>query len=141
MLGLLGPIYGFGPPHFILNMAEDVKNPRKNMPIALAAQQIGSTILYAAQSGLDPVFLADSWRLRLLSFYIAAYYTVVDYNALFESTFPSVVGAVYLDATHNKAVTLVLLITVLAPAFFACFSYFLANIRLLFGFARDGASK
>ncbi|KAH7349745.1 amino acid/polyamine transporter I [Plectosphaerella cucumerina] len=120
MLGLLGPIYGFGPPHFLLNMAEDVKNPSRNMPIGLAAQQIGSTIL-------------------LLAFYIAAYYTVVDYNALFESSFPSVVGAVYLQATQNKAVTLVLMIIVLAPAFFACFSYFLANIRLLYGFARDGA--
>ncbi|KAH6955784.1 amino acid/polyamine transporter I [Ilyonectria sp. MPI-CAGE-AT-0026] len=120
MLGLLGPVYGFGPPHFLLNMAEDVKNPSKNMPIALAAQQIGSTIL-------------------LLAFYIAAYYTVVDYDALFASTFPSVVGAVYLDATRNRAVTLVLLIIVLAPAFFSCFSYFLANIRLLYGFTRDGA--
>ncbi|KFA50990.1 hypothetical protein S40293_07279 [Stachybotrys chartarum IBT 40293] len=120
MLGLLGPIYGFGPPHFILNMAEDVKNPSRNMPIALAAQQIGSTIM-------------------LLAFYIAAYYTVLDYNVLFESTFPSIVGAVYLEATQNRAVTMVLLVIVLAPAFFACFSYFLANVRLLYGFARDGS--
>ncbi|KAH7121897.1 amino acid/polyamine transporter I [Dactylonectria estremocensis] len=120
MLGLLGPIYGFGPPHFILNMAEDVKNPARNLPIGLAAQQIGSTIM-------------------LLGFYVAAYYTVVDYDALFQSTFPSVVGAVYLDATRNRTVSLVLLLIVLAPAFFACFSYFLANIRLLYGFARDGA--
>lgn len=45
MLGLLGPVYGFGPPHFLLNMAEDVKNPARNMPIDLAAQPIGSTIL------------------------------------------------------------------------------------------------
>ena len=45
MLGLLGPIYAFGPPHFLLNMAEDVKNPAKNIPIGLAAQLIGSTVL------------------------------------------------------------------------------------------------
>ncbi|KAH8892790.1 hypothetical protein GQ53DRAFT_645873 [Thozetella sp. PMI_491] len=120
MLGLLGPVYGFGPPHFLLNMAEDVKNPSRNIPIGLAAQQIGSTIM-------------------LLAFYIAAYYTVLDYDALFESTFPSIVGAVYLGATQNKAVTLVLLLIVLTPAFFSCFGYFLANIRLLYGFARDGA--
>lgn len=78
---------------------------------------------------------------RLLVFYIAAYFTVVDYKALLESSFPSIVGAVYLEATHNKAVTLVLLIIVLAPAFFACFCYFLANIRLLYGFTRAGAGK
>lgn len=65
----------------------------------------------------------------------------MDYEVLFESTFPSVVGAVYLEATQNKAVTLVLLLIVLAPAFFSCFSYFLANIRLMYGFARDGARK
>lgn len=66
---------------------------------------------------------------------------MVDYDVLLESSFPSVVGAVYLEATHNKAVTLILLIIVLAPAFFACFSYFLANIRLLYGFTRAGACK
>ena len=85
----------------------------------------------------DPA-IAPLINSRLLAFYITAYYVVVDYDALFASPFPSIIGAVYFQATENKAVTLVLLLLLLAPAFFSCFSYFLANIRLLYGFARSG---
>ena len=71
---------------------------------------------------------------------MAAYGVIVDYDALFASSYPSIVGAVYFEATRSKAVSLVLLIILLAPAFFSCFGYFLANIRLLYGFARAGGS-
>lgn len=44
LIGLLGPIYAYGPPHWLLNMAEDVQNPGRSIPIALGAQQIGNII-------------------------------------------------------------------------------------------------
>ena len=44
LLGLLGPLYAYGPPHWLLNMADDVKNPSRNIPIALLAQQIGNIV-------------------------------------------------------------------------------------------------
>lgn len=44
LLGLLGPIYAFGPPHWLLNMAEDIKDPSRNIPIAILWQQIGNII-------------------------------------------------------------------------------------------------
>jgi hypothetical protein len=116
-------------------------NRRGIFPLVLqhSKQEVQSCKISCLGTGRSPSCLRP--RDRLLSFYIAAYYTIVDFNALFASPFPSIVGAVYLTATENKVVTMVLMIIVLAPAFFACFSYFLANIRLLYGFTREGAGK
>jgi amino acid transporter len=44
MLGLLGPLYAYGPPHWLLNMAEDVEDPSRAIPIALLAQQAGNVL-------------------------------------------------------------------------------------------------
>ena len=44
LLGLLGPLYAYGCPHWLLNMADDVKDPGRNIPVALLAQQIGNIV-------------------------------------------------------------------------------------------------
>jgi amino acid transporter len=44
LLGLLGPLYAYGPPHWMLNLADDVEDPSRSIPIALLSQQIGNII-------------------------------------------------------------------------------------------------
>jgi len=48
LLGLLGPLYAYGPPHWMLNLADEVENPSRSIPIALLAQQIGNILTYVS---------------------------------------------------------------------------------------------
>ena len=42
LIGLMGPLYAYGPPHWLLNMAEEVQDPSRAIPIAIGAQQAGN---------------------------------------------------------------------------------------------------
>jgi choline transport protein len=77
--------------------------------------------------------------LRLFVFYIALFYTITDFTALYETTFPSVVGAIYLQATNNHTVSMVLLLIVFIPSLIGCITYMAASLRLIHGFTRGGA--
>ncbi|KAF6788758.1 choline transport protein [Colletotrichum sojae] len=43
-IGASGPLSGYGPTHWVLNMAEDVDDPRRAIPIAFLMQQLGSVL-------------------------------------------------------------------------------------------------
>jgi choline transport protein len=45
-VGLLGPLTAYGPPHWVMNMAADVKTPSRSIPIAMLSQQVGNIISY-----------------------------------------------------------------------------------------------
>ncbi|OQU94953.1 hypothetical protein CLAIMM_01230 [Cladophialophora immunda] len=120
LLGLLGPLYAYGPPHWMLNLADEVRDPRRSIPIALLVQQIGNII-------------------TLFAFYVATYYCINDYDSLLDTTFPSLVGQLYLQGTKSSVATLFLLLFVIAPSLFGTYGYISANIRLLWGFASKGS--
>lgn len=44
LLGICIALYAYGVPHWLVNLAEDVKNPSRAIPIALAAQQVGNFV-------------------------------------------------------------------------------------------------
>ncbi|KAK5040241.1 hypothetical protein LTS07_000738 [Exophiala sideris] len=120
LLGLLGPLYAYGPPHWMLCLADEVENPKRSIPIAMLAGQIGNIT-------------------TLFSFYVAVYYCIDDYNSLLDTTFPSLVGQLYLQGTKSPIAALFLLLLVIAPSLFGTYSYISANIRLLWGYARSGS--
>ncbi|OKL62762.1 hypothetical protein UA08_01326 [Talaromyces atroroseus] len=120
LLGLLGPLYAYGPPHWMLNLADDVKNPSRSIPIALLAQQIGNII-------------------TLFGFYVAVYYCINDYNGLLTTSFPSLIGELYLQGTKSPVASIFLMLLVIAPSLFGTYGYISANIRMLWGFARNGS--
>ncbi|EXF78095.1 choline transport protein [Colletotrichum fioriniae PJ7] len=91
LIGIGGPLYGIGPTHWLLNAADEVENPRRSIPIALAIQHIGNI-------------------LTLFSFYIAVGYGVSDWAAIVSSTYPSPIGAVFQQAVTSKTVTIGLLV-------------------------------
>ncbi|KAI1625938.1 amino acid permease-domain-containing protein [Exophiala viscosa] len=125
LLGLLGPLYAYGPPHWMLNLADEVENPKRSIPIALLVGQIGNIT-------------------TLFAFYVAVYYCIDDYNSLLDTTFPSLVGQLYLQGTKSPIAALFLLLLVIAPSLFGTYGTFVfqlisANIRLLWGYSRSGS--
>lgn len=55
------------------------------------------------------------------------------------SYLPSIIGALYKQATQNSSVTLLLLILLFFIQFIGSFGYISASIRLLYGFGRNGS--
>lgn len=76
---------------------------------------------------------------RLFAFYVAIFYSIADLESVLASQFPSIVGAVYKQATQNSGVTLLLLILLFFIQFIGSFGYISASIRLLYGFGRNGS--
>ena len=74
----------------------------------------------------------------MFAFYIAGYYSVTDFTALFESTFESVVGALYLQGVRSQGIALFLILLLGVPGLVGTMTYTAATIRLVYGFARDG---
>lgn len=70
---------------------------------------------------------------RLFAFYVTIYFTVTDFDALIDTTFPAVIGALYLQVTKSAGITLALLLIVVIPAILGLMGYMSANIRLVYG--------
>ncbi|KAL2692453.1 hypothetical protein Neosp_002862 [[Neocosmospora] mangrovei] len=121
LIGVSSPLSGYGPTHWILNMAEEVKNPRRAIPIALLAQQVGSIV-------------------TLFVFFIAIGYGVGnDWDAIVGSRYPVPMAAIFEYTTHSRAGTVILLFAMVALGIVSAASYISAALRLIYGFARTGA--
>lgn len=55
------------------------------------------------------------------------------------TTFPSLVGELYLQGTKSRVASLFLVLFVIIPSLFGTYGYISANIRLLWGFTRNGS--
>ncbi|KAJ4223401.1 hypothetical protein NW759_006035 [Fusarium solani] len=121
LIGVSSPLSGYGPTHWILNMAEEVKNPRRAIPIALLAQQVGSIV-------------------TLFVFFIAIGYGVGnDWDAIVGSRYPVPMAAIFEYTTRSKAGTVILLFAMVALGIVSAASYISAALRLIYGSARTGA--
>lgn len=56
LIGIVTAFYGYGIPHWLVNMADVVENPARTIPIALAIQQIGNGFTYALARQLASLF-------------------------------------------------------------------------------------
>jgi amino acid transporter len=75
----------------------------------------------------------------LFAFYVAVYYCINDYAGLLATDFPSIVGELYLQGTKSSVAALFLVLFVIVSSLFGTYGYISANIRLLWGFTRNGS--
>ena len=105
LAGMLNGSYAMGTPDSCSHLAEEIPNPSKYVPIAVAMQ-------YAIG------FFTG------LAYLIAILYAINDYNALFSSTFP--IAEIYRQATNNTAGTIGLLVLLLLPTIICVVSLFVS---------------
>ncbi|KAG5788392.1 hypothetical protein H9Q69_012537 [Fusarium xylarioides] len=121
LIGASAPLAGYGPTHWVLNMAEEVENPRRSIPIAFLMQQLGSIV-------------------TLFSFFIAIGYGVGDkWEEIISSIYPAPMAAVYEVATRSKPITVALLSLLLTLNVISTGAYINAAIRLVHGFLQTKA--
>ncbi|KAL2827872.1 amino acid/polyamine transporter I [Aspergillus pseudoustus] len=120
VIGLTGPLYAYGPVHWLLSMADEVESPRRTIPIAMIYQQVGNTII-------------------LTCFYIAAGYAVNNWGAIVASTYPSPIAAVLEQSLQSQGGVLAIMICLLVPLTLGKVSYIFVCVRLALGFIQTGA--
>ncbi|KAI6752531.1 hypothetical protein HG530_013900 [Fusarium avenaceum] len=119
LIGTASPLSGYGPTHWMLNMADEVQNPRRSIPIAMFMQQIGSV-------------------LTLFFFFIAIGYGAgSDWDAILGSPYTAPMGAVFETATRSKAGAVIFMSFMYILAIMTAASYISAACRLIYGFAKS----
>lgn len=107
MAGLLNGSYAMGTPDSCSHLSEEIPNPSKYVPIAVAMQ-------YAIG------FLSG------LAYLVAILYAIHDYDALYTSGFP--IAEIYHQATNSTAGTVGLLTLLLLPTIICVVSLFVSSI-------------
>ncbi|KEF55200.1 uncharacterized protein A1O9_08854 [Exophiala aquamarina CBS 119918] len=117
--GMLNGSYAMGTPDSTSHLAEEIPEPSKNVPKAIAMQYV---IGFA--SGL--------------AYLIAILYAINDYDALFTSAFP--IAEIYHQATANTSGTIGLLTLLLLPTVICVVTLYITCGRTLWALSRDGAT-
>lgn len=105
LAGLLNGSYAMGTPDSCSHLAEEIPNPSKYVPIAVAMQY-----------GIG--FISG------ITYLVAILYAINDYDALLTSGFP--IAEIYRQATNNTAGTLGLLTLLLLPTIICIVSLFVS---------------
>lgn len=119
LAGMLNGAYAVGTPDCVSHLAEEIPRPRRNVPLAIAAQMVIGfvtaffymiAILYAI-SNIDDVLAAPYFPL----------------------------ATIYAQATSSNAGTMGLLFIIFVPIFCCCIGTFITAGRCLWTISRDGA--
>ncbi|KAH6697630.1 amino acid/polyamine transporter I [Plectosphaerella plurivora] len=121
LLGASSPLAGYGPTHWMLNMADDVHDPRRTIPLAILAQQVGSV------STLFVLFIA-------LGYGVGA-----DWASIVTTPYRSPIGAIFEICSGSKAAAASLVVLMFVLAILTAASYTSAAARLVYGFAQSKA--
>lgn len=121
LMGMLNGAFAVGTPDCVSHLAEEIPQPERNIPRAIAAQMIIGFI-----TGL--------------AYLIAIFYAISDLNGIYQSggTFP--VAQIYLQATSSSAGATGLLVLILIPIFVNSVGAQLTASRTLWTLARDKAT-
>jgi choline transport protein len=119
LTGMLNGAYSVGTPDCVSHLAEEIPHPKRNVPLAIAAQMaIG-------------FFTA-------LFYMIAIFYAISNLDAVLAAPyFP--LAQIYAQATSSNAGTIGLLIIIFVPIFCCCIGTFITSGRCLWTLSRDGA--
>lgn len=120
LTGVLNGAFTIGTPDAVTHMAEELPNPRKDLPKAVAAQIILGTLtafLYA----------------------ITILYAITDLDAVLGASGSFPLAAVYAQATGSKGGTFGLLFIVFLSIMICVVGTFLTVSRILWALARDNA--
>lgn len=120
LLGVLNGAFTIGTPDAITHIAEELPNPRKDLPRAIGLQ-LGLGFLYA------------------FAFAIAIGYAITDISALQGgiNTYP--LAVIYQQATGSPAATFGLLFIIFVGSMCCCVGTVLTNSRTYWALARDNA--
>ena len=119
VLGMLNGAYSVGTPDAVSHLSEEIPNPGKNVPIAIALQMVIGFV-----TGLV--------------YAIAILYAISDYDALFESVFP--IAEIYRQATGSDAGAVGLLFIMFFCIMLTLIGTYITAGRTLFTLARDKAT-
>ncbi|KAF5674459.1 cholin permease [Fusarium circinatum] len=117
--GMLNGAYSVGSVHATTQLAEEIPNPSRNVPIAILFQVVTGFV-----TGL--------------CYLVAIMYAINDYDALFESAYP--IAEIYRQATGSAAGATGLLSLVMICIALTVVGLYITCGRTLWALARDGAT-
>lgn len=119
LAGMLNGAYSVGPVDAVTHLAEEIPNPGRNVPLAIAMQvSIGFVTGFA--------------------YLVAILYSINDYDALFQSQYP--IAEIYRQATGSNSGSCALLSMILIAISFTVLGLHITCGRTLWALARDGAT-
>ncbi|KAF1998599.1 putative choline transport protein [Amniculicola lignicola CBS 123094] len=119
--GMLNGAYAVGTPDCVSHLAEELPNPRVNIPKAILAQYVvGCT--------------------TALCYIIAIFYSVNDLDSLFSNPWPFPLAELYRQATNSHAGSLGLLIVIFMPIACTNIGCYITAGRMLWTLGRDDAT-
>lgn len=119
LAGMLNGAFAVGTPDCVSHLAEEIPNPRRNVPLAIAAQMV---------TGFLTAFL----------YLIAIFYSISDMDAVLGAPYLPL-AAIYHQATASIAGTIGLLFLILVPILCTSIGCYITSGRCLWTIARDGA--
>jgi amino acid transporter len=119
MAGMLNGAYAVGTPDCVSHLAEEIPNPKRNVPFAIAAQMVIGF-------------------LTAFAYMIAIFYSISDLDSVLNAAyFP--LAIIYKQATGSNAGTMGLLSIIFVPIFCCCIGTYIIAGRCLWTIARDEA--
>ncbi|KAF2119309.1 choline transporter [Lophiotrema nucula] len=119
--GMLNGAYAVGTPDCVSHLAEELPNPRVNIPKAILAQYVVGFI-------------------TALLYVITIFYAVNDLDSLFSSPWPFPLAELYRQATNSRGGSLGLLIVIFLPTFCTNIGCYITSGRMLWTLGRDEAT-
>ncbi|KAF5380235.1 hypothetical protein D9757_008215 [Collybiopsis confluens] len=121
LTGMLNGAYAIGTPDAITHIAEELPNPRKDLPKAVAAQMIVGT-------------------LSSFIFAIAIMFAITNLDAVLNSGFSFPLAEIYRQSTENTAATFVLLFFIILAEVGTLLGCYIVVGRSWWALARDNAT-
>jgi choline transport protein len=119
LAGMLNGAYSVGTPDCVSHMAEEIPNPKRNVPLAIAAQMV---------IGFFTAFF----------YMIAIFYATRDLDSVLAAPyFP--LAQIYAQATSSRGGTIGLLLVIFFPIYCTCIGTYITAGRSLWTLARDKA--
>ena len=143
LAGVLNGAFTIGTPDAVTHMAEEVPNPRKDLPKAIAAQIILGSICTSLKLSFSPIFsrvFADLLsNLGAFTFAITLFYGITDLDAVLNSNGSFPLAEVYAQATGSTGATFGLLFIIFLSLAPCLIGTFLTVGRTWWALARDNA--
>jgi choline transport protein len=120
LMGMLNGAFAVGTPDCVSHLAEEIPSPRRNVPLAMAAQMIIGFI-------------------TALFYMIAIFYAITNLDAVLSSDVLPL-ATIYHQATSSRGGTIGLLLIIILPVFCTTIGTYITAGRTLWTLARDDAT-
>ncbi|KAF1810707.1 amino acid transporter [Eremomyces bilateralis CBS 781.70] len=121
LTGMLNAAYGVGTPDCVSHLAEEIPNPRTNIPKAIAAQMVVGLI-------------------TAICYLVTLFYSINDLDAVLNTSNNFPLAEIYHQATSSRGGALGLLLVIYMPTLVTCIGCYITAGRMLWTLARDSAT-